>query len=166
MIDINYKLTEVDYLQLHFYIFDVDGCLRKKSRNMIFIFISFIAILILFFIYKNENIYAFSLTITTFIILLYHKQSMKNKFKKILTKNIQLYKNRFDKFAKLKFTENEIEVKSIAGYTNIYQSQIVSISEIKDYFFIRLQPEAIIIPKSELENVEIISEYLKTLTQS
>ena len=166
MIDIKYKLTEVDYLQLNLYYFDVEGSLRKNSRKIIFLFLIIIAVLIIFSIYKNENLYAITLGLVAFFILIFHKRNMKKKFEKMFKKNIQQYKNRFDKIVELKFTENEIEVKSVAGNTQFYKSQIKAIIKTKEYFFIRLQPEAIIIPKRELENVDKVEEYLFSLSEN
>ena len=165
MIDIKYKLTEADYLQLNLYYFDVEGSLRMNSRKIMYVFLTIITILVFISIYKNENIYAISLGLVTFFILLFHKKYTKKKFEKMFMKNIQQYKNRFDKTVELKITETEIEVKSVAGNTQFYNSQIKSIIETKEYFFIRLQPEAIIIPKRELENAENICEYLNWLTK-
>ena len=164
MIDIKYKLTEVDYLQLNLYHFDVEGCLRKNTRKIIFVFLAIVTLLIFISIYKEEYLCAFSLTVVTFFIVISHKNSTKRTFKKIFKKNIQQYKNRFDKIVELKITETEIEVKSIAANTQFNNSQIKSIEETKEYFFIRFQPEAIIIPKSELESSKDISEYLKSLS--
>ncbi|MBE0393546.1 hypothetical protein HNQ02_003156 [Flavobacterium sp. 7E] len=45
-------------------------------------------------------------------------------------------------------------------------SQIRIIIETQGYFFIRLQPEAIIIPKRELDNAENTTENLKALARS
>jgi hypothetical protein len=165
MIDIKYKLTEVDYLQLNLYYFDVEGCLRKKTRKIILVFLAIVTLLIFISIYKKENLCAFSLALVTFFIVIFHKNSTKRKFEKIFKKNIQQYKNRFDKIVELKITETEIEVKSVAANTQFYNSQIKSIEETKEYFFIRFQPEAIIIPKRELESFKNISEYLKSLSK-
>ncbi|MDD5150374.1 MAG: YcxB family protein [Flavobacterium sp.] len=165
MTDIKYKLTEDDFLQLNLYHFDVEGSLRKNSQKIIFIFLSIIAILIAISIYKNENLYAITLVSVAFFLVIFHKRETKKKFEKIFKKNIQPYKNRFDKLMELKFTETEIEVKSVAGNAQFYNSQIKSIIETKEYFFIRLQPEAIIIPKREFENTENICEYLKSFAK-
>ena len=165
MIELKYKLTEVDYLQLNLYFFDVDGSFRKNSRKIIFIFLAIITILIFVSIYKNEKLYAISFTLVAFFILLFHKKNTKKKFEKIFKKNIQQYKNRFDKIVELKITATEIEVQSVAGNTQFYNSQIKSITETQEYFFIRLQPEAIIIPKRELENTENVNENLKLLAK-
>ncbi len=166
MIDIKYKLTEVDFLQLHLYIHDVEGSLRKISRKVIFLFLIIITIFIIFLTFKNDIIYAFLLALTAFFILLFHKQTMKKQFEKNLKKTIQPYKNRFNKFVELKFTENEIEVRSIAGNTQFYISQIKTIIETKEYFFIRLQPEVIIIPKRELENPNKTNEHLHLIAEN
>ena len=165
MIDIKYNLTEVDYLQLNLYYFDVEGSLGKNSQKIILVFLTIIAILIFLSIYKNENLYAISLALVALFILIFHKKQMKNNYEKMFKKSIQQYKNRFDKIVELKFTETEIEVKSVAGNTQFYNSQIKSVIETKEYFFIRLQPEAIIIPKRELENIENINEYLNSLAK-
>jgi len=165
MIDIKYNLTEVDYLQLNLYYFDVEGSLGKNSQKIILLFLTIIAILIFLSIYKNENLYAISLVLVALFILIFHKKQMKNNYEKMFKKSIQQYKNRFDKIVELKFTETEIEVKSVAGNTQFYNSQIKSVIETKEYFFIRLQPEAIIIPKRELENIENINEYLNSLAK-
>lgn len=165
MIDLKYKLTEEDFLQLNLYHFDVEGSLRKNSRKIIFIFLSIITILIAISIYKNENLYAITLASVTFFLVIFHKRETKKKFAKIFKKSIQQYKNRFDKLVELKFTETEIEVKSVAGNTQFYNSQIKSIIETKEYFFIRLQPEAIVVPKREFKNTENISENLKSIAE-
>ena len=164
MIDLKYKLSEEDFLQLNLYHFDVEKSFKKNSQKVIVIFLIIISILLIYFFYKNEKIYSITLALVAFFILIFHKRNMKSKFKKMFKKNIQQYKNRFDKIVELRITENEIEVKSVAGNTQFYKSQIKNIIETKDYFFIRLQPEAIVIPKRELENENKVSENLTLLS--
>ena len=165
MNELKYKLKEIDFLQLHLYFFGKDGLFKKYSRRIIFIFLGLIFVGITICILKKENIYAISLFITGFLILVFHKKNMKKKYEKHFTKCIQQYKNRFDKNVELKFTESEIEIKSVAGNTQLYNSQIKSIIETEGYFFIRLNPEGIIIPKRELEKENGVKEYLILLSK-
>lgn len=159
---IKYKVTENDYLQLHLYHFDTEG-LRKKTQKILYCFIAVILVAILILIYQNELIIAGSLVVVLLLISLFHKKNMKKKFEKIYSKCIQQYKNRFNTTVEVNFTESELQVKSVAAKTQFYKSQIKSITETGEYFFIGLQPEVLIIPKRELENSTDISNYLQNL---
>jgi N12 class adenine-specific DNA methylase len=89
---------------------------------------------------------------------------MKRIYKKDISKNIQIYKNSFGKTIELKFTKTELEIEGFTEKKSYYTAQIKSIIEIQDYFFICLQPEVVIIPKRELNNVENIKENLISLS--
>lgn len=64
---------------------------------------------------------------------------------------MKAYETRFNKEVKLQVSETQLHIQSIAGNSNFNLSQIDSISETQDHFFIKLKIEAIPIPKLNLE---------------
>ncbi|NRS90218.1 hypothetical protein HNQ02_003155 [Flavobacterium sp. 7E] len=81
MIDIKYKLTEEDILELNLYHFDVEKSFKKNSEKIIFLFLIIISVLIVIFIYQEQNFNAIMLALIAFFILIFHKQIMRNKYK-------------------------------------------------------------------------------------
>ncbi|WP_144716303.1 YcxB family protein [Flavobacterium anhuiense] len=77
------------------------------------------------------------------------------------------FKNRIGVASKLLFKEDVLEAFSKdIGSSELNFSGFENISEIKDYFFIALKTGlSIMIPKSEVKNIEALRDELKMITE-
>lgn len=165
MIDIKYILEENDFLQLNLYFFKTEGKLKKIINKTFAAYLILIFIICGFLIWKIEYYSAITFIIVAGIISLFHPKRIKSIYLKIFRKNIKQYESRFDKEVELRISDSILYVKSIAGEFDFNLSQIDSIVETNEYFIIKLKIEAIIIPKRRLENVNLIKEELRKLSE-
>lgn len=166
--ELNYSLTEDDYLQQQLYLASKSK-LIKKQRKTGRILVLMILLLIGFLFYEINNLpivyYFGGASIFCFCFFpIYLKIYYKRFFRKYVKEN---FKNRIGVTSKLLFKEDVLEVFSKdIGSSELNFSGFENISEIKDYFFIALKTGLnIMIPKSEVENVEALRDELKMITE-
>ncbi|SHG08855.1 YcxB family protein [Flavobacterium johnsoniae] len=166
--ELKYTLTENDYLQQQLYLASKSKLIKKqriKSRLLVLI----ILLVIGFLFYMAQNIfltYYFggSGVICFFLYPIYLKFYYQRHYRKYIKEN---FKNRIGIISTLLFKEDVLEAYSEnIGSSEVKFSAFENISEIKDYFFIALKTGvSIMIPKSEIINIEAVRSELKMITE-
>jgi hypothetical protein len=166
--ELKYTLTENDYLQQQLYLASKSK-LIKKQRKMAKFLILIILLLICFLFYVNNDLwfayYFGGLGIVCFFLSPFLlRKSYQKSFAKYVQEN---FKNRIGIISTLLFKEDVLEAYSEnIGSSEVKFSAFENISEIKDYFFIALKTGvSIMIPKSEVIDVEAVRSELKMITE-
>ncbi len=159
---IEYSLTEDDFLEYQFYIASKSK-LNRKRRTQARIFIS-LAYLILgaYFLYQHEN-YVIGGALVIFAVSwfvlypYYSKWRYRRYLKGFIREN---YSNRVNQSATLILDSDAIEAKSGSSKSSIAYSEIESLIERENHFFIQLVTNlSLIVPKRALMNdAELISK--------
>lgn len=166
--ELKYTLTENDYLQQQLYMASKSKLVnnqRKKSRILVFMVL--LGISLLFYMIGNTLI-AYYLAgygvICFFLYPIYLKFYYQRHYRKYVKEN---FKNRIGIISTLLFKEDILEAYSEnIGSSEVKFSAFENISEIKDYFFIALKTGvSIMIPKSEIINIEAVRSELKMITE-
>jgi hypothetical protein len=162
---LTYTLDENDFLQHQ--LFAVTKSKRiKQQRRKSWLGISVTFLLLSLMFYQSENnimacyFLLFGLT-SVFFYPLYQKRHYKNHYQKYI---IDAYKNRFGQLVNIELKNESIEINDITGETKINLQNIQNITETKDYFYLEVKTGGhLIIPKSQIANVDSLRELLKEL---
>ncbi len=162
--NINYKLTNSDFLEYQLYTSSKSESHKKKRRN------NRILGPILFLPYgfyltnKDKNYFAliiFGISSLLWFIFYpkYSSWRYKNHFQKHIEEN---YKNRIDQPVEIDFYENSLIAKDFTSESKINGSELKELIEIKTHFFIKLGTDScLIVPKHSIENQ---AEFKKIVT--
>ncbi|WJS96035.1 hypothetical protein NYQ10_06150 [Flavobacterium johnsoniae] len=167
--ELNYSLTENDYLQQQLYLASKSEQI-KKQRRITKTFVILVLVILGFFLYVNENLleaYCCGVTAVIYFFLFpfYQKKFYQRVFKKYVIEN---FKNRIGIVTKIKFKEDVLEVFNEGiGKSEFNFSVLKNISEIKDYFFIAFKTgESFMIPKLQIGNIEELRCKLKSIAEN
>ncbi|WP_231426251.1 hypothetical protein [Pedobacter sp. Leaf250] len=166
MIDIKYILKEKDFLQANLYHFKNDGKLKQIILKTWFAYLFIISMLIAFLLWKDEMLMALILFCILLIISFFHSGRMKRHYIHHYKKLLKAYESRFDKEVRLKINDSHLHYESVAGQSDVFLSQISSMSETENHFFIKLKIETVIIPKAGIENVNRLRDDLISLARN
>ncbi|MBB4800546.1 hypothetical protein HNP37_000585 [Flavobacterium nitrogenifigens] len=164
--ELNYSLTENDYLQQQLYLASKSKLIEKQRKiSRLLVFVLLLVIGLLFFITKNMFLaYYFGIaSIICFLLFpFYLKKYYYKLFKKYVNEN---FRNRIGIVSKIIFKEDTLEAFSEGiGNSVINFSVFENISEIQEYIFIGLKTNSnLIIPKNGIENVAVLREELKKI---
>ena len=161
---IEYSLTEEDFLEYQFYIASKSK-LNRKRRTQARIFIS-LAYLILgaYFLYQHENyLVGGALMIFAVSWFVFYPHYSKWRYHRYLKGFIrENYSNRINQTATLIFDSDAIEAKSGSSKSSIAYSEVESLIERQNHFFIQLVNNlSLIVPERALKNGD---EFISKLT--
>ncbi|WP_271768107.1 YcxB family protein [Aquimarina algiphila] len=172
--NLNYKLTNLDFLEYQLYASSKSKSHKKKRQN------SRIIIPIIFLIYglyltlKDKNyigILVFGITAILWFAFypIYSSWRYKRHFKKYVEEN---YKNRIDTSVEIILDENFVKAKDFTSETKINGTELKELIETKNHFFIKLTTDlSLIVPKHSIKDkaefkrrlAELGTEYIDEL---
>jgi len=154
--EIKYTLSENDFLEHQLFTASKTDRIKKQRRKSWMIVTFTFFVLSLFFL-KNENqflvFYFLGFGILSLIFYpLYQRKHYKRHYLNFIK---EIYKNRFNETATLRFEDDYIETNDLNGESKINYSALEETNEIKDYIFLKLKMGgSIIIPKIKIENFD------------
>ena len=162
---IEYIIRQNDYLQLNLYGIKKDNLLKKHIlKNWISWFVILLVLVVISYLSRYIEL-LISISIGAIIGLIIHPFRLKRLYFERMLKATTKYQSRFNSLYKLIINNDFIELITITGEHKMKISEVESFIETKHHFFISLKPDVIIIPKSELENLDIIRDELKKISE-
>ena len=164
---INFKLSENDFIQYYLYTAShTDRIIRQKRRSR-FLNSGVILIFGVYFFNKGDMFLSLYFLGAAIVMFFLYPIYMSWHFKKHYTKFVKVnYKDRFDAETSITINENSIKTFDDTGEDLVDFSEIEEIIEISDQIFIKTKNgSGIIIPKNQIENIEIFRTDLKNITQ-
>ena len=172
--NLNYKLTNLDFLEYHLYSSSKSELHKKKRRNNRIVGAILLLLFGFYFVNKDKNyigLIVFGIAAIQWFIFYpkYSKWKYKNHFKKHVEEN---YKNRINKPIKINFEGNSVNLKDFTSESKINGTELKELIETKNHFFIKLTTDlSLIVPKYSIENkaefkksvVELGAEYVDDL---
>ena len=164
-----YKITlsAEDYLQFQLYTASQSPRIRKKRRQGWIITVLIPGLLAaLCLSWGNYFLFYYFLGFVALAAFFYPYYSRHRYHKHYQNYIAEHYQGRIGIVQTLDFSPEQIESKSTIGEGLIHTREIKRITEIADYFFLRLSTdESLIIPKSQLSDLVTIKDYLRDLSQ-
>lgn len=162
---LTYNLDQNDFLQHQLFAASKSDRIRKKRiRSWLILSCSWLLLSLAFYQAHNTFLANFFLAygiITLIFYPFYQRSYYKNHYAKFIG---DTYKNRFGKTSNIMFTETAIETYDITGEAKINLTQIENVTEIVDYFYLKMKSGGhIIIPKYKINNSSEVREKLKAL---
>lgn len=170
MIAFAYDLDKKDFLNFQLYTSSVDeefNKQRKKERYRISL-LTLIFGCVLFF-EEGYRIYSFCFLGTSVLYFIFYSWWAAWYYKRAYRQQIeQHFKDSFPYHMEVEFTENSINIRTLKGSRHIGVSQLLSIIETKEYFFVEesVYSTAIIIPKEPLQNEVVVRDALMSYAES
>jgi len=166
--ELNYSLTENDYLQQQLYLASKDEQYKKtrKIGHIITIVLILVMGLITYSLTKKV-IFIYLFFVLTIIYCcvssIYLKLNYKLQYKKYIKR---VFENNFGLVVNLKFEKDLILISTLDRNSKFKFSSFENISETKDHFFItQISDENFIIPKEKIEDVSTVRVKLKRIAQ-
>ena len=162
--NLNYKLTNSDFLEYQLYTSSKSESHKKKRRNSRIIGPILFLVYGLYLINKDKNyigITVFGIAAILWFIFYpkYSKWRYKNHFKKHVEEN---YKNRINTPVEIDFNESSLNAKDFTAESKINGTELKELVETKNHFFIKLTTDlSLIVPKHSIENK---TEFKKRVT--
>lgn len=172
--NINYKLTNSDFLEYQLYASSKSE-LHKKKRFRSRIIIPIIYLLFgLYLAYKNhDKVIGIIFIVIAVIWFILHPRYSKWRYKKHFQKHVEEnYKNRINKPVEINFDKNSLNIKDFTSESKINRAELKKLIETKNHFFIKLTTDlSLIVPKNTVENqiefkkrvTELGAEYVNEL---
>jgi YcxB-like protein len=161
---LKYSLNQNDFLQHQLFLASKTKSIKNRmNRTWLILSIAFLMIGISF--YKNDNFNFYFFIFFSILTLLFYPFYQKYHYKNHYLKHINInYKYRFGVVSSLIFNENTIDSISEIGESKLNYTAFDEIDEIEKYFFLKIKTGGgIIIPKTEIENVEEFKIILNNL---
>ncbi|MFI1772354.1 YcxB family protein [Thalassobellus citreus] len=163
---LEYSLTNDDFLEHQLYEASKSKRIKRKRFKMRIInpvlFLTFGI-----FSYLSDNRLLFPLIMLVFAVLwffFYPIRAKKTHIKHYKNHIKDHYKNRINKLVKLEFNENYIHMYDDTSESKIKTSEIKSLIELKNHFFLKLNTDiSLIIPKKIIENINDFKEEISEL---
>lgn len=162
---LKYKLKENDFLQMQLYFLKSDEKVQKIIIKSLITWLIIFSIIIFTLYFNNQKFGAILISIGAIISLIFQPFRIKKTYFNRLRKQNKLYENRFNKIITLEILDNYISIIGSDTESKINLSTIKKIIETKHHYFIKLNPEVIIIPKSEIEDETFIKSQLLKLSE-
>lgn len=150
---LEYSLDENDYLQYQLYAASKSKNIKSQRRKS---FIILVILLLVLFFASIKSGQSFPYPIVILIVLLfaiykwYETKRYINHYRKNIAEN---YRERFGLISTLIFGENQIIEESKLGESKINYESLSQITEIQDYYFLKLiTGQSLIIPKKVIPN--------------
>jgi hypothetical protein len=162
---LKYKLKENDFFQMSLFFFKEQKTLRKVTIKNIAIWFTIYLIIILTLFFNNQKFGAIIISIGATIGLAINPFRIKVTYFNRLKNDAKLYENRVNKIINLEIIDEYVKVTGNENETKINLSQIEKVIETKQHFFLKFNLEVIIIPKSEIENEDLVKTKLIKLAE-
>lgn len=162
---LKYCLKENDYLQMHLFFFKDRGQL-KKSIIKFHITICLIIGIIITILSISDNVFGAILISIALIIgpFLWTSSIKKHYFKQFL-KESKVHGIGIENLLTLEITDNYININKNNKEIKIINYNCKRIIETTQHFFIKFNPEILIVPKSEINNLEFLKKELILLSK-
>ena len=162
---LKYKLKQNDYFQLNLFRFKEENSLNKIIFKNALTWTVIFLVIVSAFIFNDEWFFSILIGFIGVIIIIRTSFQVKKQYSKTLLDHTKIYKNKFNEELSLEITDEYIKAITNERETVTNISQIQKIIETKDYYYINLNPEIVIIPKSEIENQDLINTELHKLAE-
>ena len=163
---LKYKLKENDFLQYSLYFFKELNSLKKIIIKTLAFWLVIHLIIIVTLFLNNLNFLSIIICLVAIISLIINPSRIKGNYLKKIKKNSSIYSNRTGRLLILEINDNCIKITGDESESKINISAVDKIIETNQHFFIRLNPEAIIIPKAEIESQNFVKTELMTLAEN
>lgn len=167
--ELNYSLTENDYLQQQLYLASKSEYVKKRRKTVkigILVLLLIIGGTIFLTTKDVTDLYIFGVLILIFgcFSSVYVKWADRVNFKKYVDST---FLKKCGIIINVKFEEDSIIISTFISDVKFNFFGFENISETKDYFFITLKTdENIMIPKPHIADVESLRNKLKTITEN
>jgi YcxB-like protein len=163
--NLNYKLQEDDFLQLHLFSASKNPLVKKQRIKLVFyIIVAFTILGYCFYRVDSGSFYFF--LIFAFLLLFTHIFYYdKKKYVSFYKKNIKLnFQNRLGLNYNFTIDEKHIIISDPNSETKINYSSIDLMEEIGEYFFLKvITGERLIIPKRAIENQTEFDDFISKI---
>jgi hypothetical protein len=160
-------LDENDYLTYQLYTASKTPRIRKaRIRGWILTTVTFLCLSYLFF-ENNNDVLGYYFLIASFLSLTLYPIYSRWRYKRHYLKYIQdTYKNRFGEEASLEINEDIVVTRDKTGEGRINTTEIESINEIKDFYFIKMKTGvSLIISKVKTDDLGRIKNDIQLLIE-
>ena len=164
--NLKYKLRENDYLQMQLYFFKANNTLRKIVINNLMTWLVIFLVIILILYSNNQKFGALLLSIGAFLALIFNP--FRNKevyFQRLKKESKKFYESEFNKLISVDFIDDSIYIDRIERQTTIAIAEIEKVIETKQHYFIKFKIDVLLLPKSEIENQDLVKSELLNLTK-
>jgi len=161
MIELNYSLKKEDYLIFQLFAATKNPVMKKQRRTSRFLILIILALIGFLFLNSNTlmSYYFFFAAAAFFLVYpLYSKWFYKRHFKK----HADQFFDPDTGILSVRFSNLYMETSDKKGNSSVKFSELMSITETGDYFFIQItKANYIIIPKREVADVEALRDHLQ-----
>ena len=164
--NLKYKLRENDYLQMQLYFFKANNTLRKIVINNLMTWLVIFLVIILILYSNNQKFGALLLSIGAFLSLIIKPFGIKEVyFQRLKKESKKFYESEFNKLISVDFLDDSIYIDRIEKQTTIAIAEIEKVIETKQHYFIKFKIDVLLLPKSEIENQDLVKSELLNLTK-
>jgi hypothetical protein len=165
---LEYSLEKNDYVTFQLFAAAKSKRITKKRRNnKIILPLIYLGLAVVTYFVEDIGLSIIFLFIGLLWFLFYPAYEKKKYFRhydKYIEEN---YKNRFGKVETLNFEEDYVLSKDYTGEGKLFLSEVEELNEIEKYYFLKFNSGvSLIIPKSKIDNLDQLSQYLKSLVSS
>jgi hypothetical protein len=162
--EIEYSLTKDDYLIYHLYTASKSKNTIRNKRNAKYIPPVFF-ILIGVYLMTRDNTYTGIIMFAMLSVLwfVFYPMLQKRRYEKYYSRHIdENYVNRININTRLEIDTEYFRLINKTGESKINTSELKALIELKDYFFIELlSKQTLIIPKKNIERIEVFKENMQ-----
>jgi hypothetical protein len=160
-----FKIEQNDFLTFQLYtVSKSKNVIKTRRRGQLLTSIAGLLLMLNLFVTGSKIAGIFMLVISILTYLFYpryHRWRLKSHFKKYSKKN---YGSQFGQEESLETKTDHIISKNIAGEGKVLTSELENLTEINDYFFLKMKNgSSIILPKRDLSNEKDLVNELKTM---
>lgn len=164
--NLKYKLRENDYLQMQLYFFKANNTLRKTVIKNLMTWLVIFLVIILILYSNNQKFGALLFSIGAILSLIFSPFGIKAEyFQRLKKESKKFYESEFNKLISVDFLDDSIYIDRIEKQTTITISEIEKVIETKQHYFIKFKIEVLLLPKSEIENQDLVKSELLNLTK-
>ncbi|WP_248722313.1 YcxB family protein [Seonamhaeicola sp. ML3] len=157
---LEYTLDEDDFIQYHLFVASNSESIKKRRLIMRFLIPSIYLVFAFLEYSKGKTTLSIIFLVLSIIWFILYPIYTKYRYRKHYIKSVNNnYKNSFFKPIKLEVTSDLIITEDFTGETKTKISEIKSLTEIKETFFLNITTNAsIIIPKRGIKNINHFKE--------
>ncbi len=157
------KLEEEDHLIYQLYIASKSERIKKKRKSARIRIPIIYLILALIVYFSGQVSFALALAVFGSLWFLFYPQFERKRYYKHYKSFVkENFKDRLEKEAIINLGVEEIELIDESGNSKLKVEKIDEISEIENYYFIKLNKAAgLILPKRKIEDLESVKEWIE-----
>lgn len=160
-----YKIEKDDFVDFQLFTASKSERIHRRKRNTWF-FLTLSAVIATVYFYANQNnVMTVYFGVVSVLFGIFYPKYFKWIYKRHYKKHInEYYANRFGQTITLEIADNHIHLKDKTGESKLNLSEIEKVDETNNHFFVKISSGiSIIIPKSEIENIDELREKLKSI---